>query len=88
MKGDTCRENAIELKRIVAFAKNVNESEVDANQDLTDEIELFTENQFTAIEWNLGRSQTPETVERSMTILHTLQNGLKNHQEFGSDTVI
>lgn len=88
MQGDTCQQNAIKFKRIVAVALNVNENDVDTNRDLTDEVEHFTDNQFTWIEADLRRSQTPEKVQRSMKFLRTIRNGMTNDQIFGRDTVI
>lgn len=88
MQGDTCQQNAIKFKHIVAVALNVSENDVDTNRDLTDEVEHFTEQQFAWIEADLRRYQEPEKVQRSMKFLRTIRNGMMNNEIFGRDAVI
>lgn len=88
MQGDTCRQNAIEFKRIVAVAQNINENDVDTNLDLTDELEEFSEHQLAWVEADLQRTQSPERAERAMKFLRVMRDGMISHQIFGRDTVI
>lgn len=88
MQGDTCAGNPIKLKHIVAVASNVTENDLKPEHDLTSQISYFTDNQLELIEADLKKSQTPETVQRSINILRIVRNGLLNHEKYGSDTVL
>lgn len=89
MQGDTCAGNAIELKHIVAVASNVtDENDLKPEHDLTIEIIHFTDNQLELIEADLKKSQTLETVQRSMNILRIVRNGLLNYERYGPNWVI
>lgn len=86
MQGDTCQENAIDLKHIVGVGLN---REVDeSDHDITIDIKYFDDNQLGLIEADLNKTQTPERVQRSMTSLRIIRDAMKNRNEFGPDVVI
>lgn len=87
MQGDTCSENAIDLRHIVAVAQNLDDNDFHPDRDVTIDVKNFTDSQMELVEADLEKSQTPEKVQRSMKLLRTVRNQMLTNK-YGPDSVI